>query len=1306
MSTNTTSYNLLYIGSHLASAISVLGILLNLSLLAVTISNYDKLVRRSQSHIGSAVLVLCGSSIVSGSLIVALNELWVESAELGSESGAVTIITALTPILILCIAAGLLYKMVDESVQTHLQAQTVVQHVMVNGSGSNVISTTFWNSIKLFEAEVQAPPGFQVDLGYESSNSGEGVADLFSGGVMFAGSEVEVTSVEFQSGYVNPMSPRHSGAIMLPVTVGALAVVYNLPGLGIGGEVLNFDAGALAGIFSGQIAWWNDTRLQSRNPGIVFPKELITVIVSSDASDTFPAYLARYSALFAGSVPGKLYPWPSWFLRGSTVLENMYISGITFNSITYTGCEAVIQAFSSGRSPTVANLVNVKGELVSPVLSAIMVAVGAVSEGLNSSAVLHDFLSFTDVNVTGAYPLTFASFVVMRQNYFQYGGGSVVDCLAVKYLVEWLQFTLTDSGVAQSLTASGWSGVGSALVNRNLNALVAVTCNNVSVRLEIDSDAEKNAFYETANYEWDSAIPFWSNLNSFPYTTIGMASYLAFYILLIASTAIPFVLNMCRIDPENDIRHQRKSALLSKEKIKWTLQNWLGIVTQCFTCFQIVYLCMNRSSVIQHNIYVDVVSYIGLIFDWFWYYVLVSVLVFLWLVGMFHTTYLYGMIEFYYPDVLPSLMKFHALLADFMPNFALIAFNPSVELLARVFDCRLSPQTFVYQNSYQVVCWQGGHWVMVVLSIGLGCAFTNCVVRYCKILKLIRKEFSFKDKDWNIYLESISKTVVIILYFNTPNAYFLPCAFVMMACLSACSLFGRPNHVAWFDRIRGFMYAYCGVVCGVLFGFELGVPKAAYYRRSAISAWLSPVILGCSLVVCFLAHNYAMAQFQKGVSDKEMRMQEEALKKFFAAFGDEIEMSSHAELFQISEENAKDLHVEHLTHDQARVPVPRSSSLSRTQKLIPGRYIPSGSDGDGAVHSSHSLAHAGVTLNLVFTEVQWKKLEEFMTKAAGIGLLDRDELEAVRAGIRAEDPMIPILFARSKKNIRIFTELLKFKVCNILSGYGVLPDVHISRASEAGLSVATSGGRRLQAKSRPMTGFDFTGFDMKQSIHTLSNVMEVERVKSSHALDGVEQGLLKERTSIVTFTPKQANGRSSSSKRSFSVTHSGIAAFLSSPMRPASTAFEGGGVAAPLAAPRRSSSVPKTEITPEIVVTRYSFAPSFKYTEPSDSKSLEMDGSKRGGDSEGVDCPVIDTLKNEEVDRVHVTHITVEPIPELFVATDPPVHSPTSPSPHPPVGARRAPSPRPKIAKVRSPDASGGVSPGRIGRSETSRDSE
>ncbi|KAJ3075533.1 hypothetical protein HDU98_007779 [Podochytrium sp. JEL0797] len=91
-STDATSYNFLFIGCHVASAISVLGILLNLSLLAVTISNFDKLVGRSQSHIGSAVLVLCGSSIISGLLIVALNELWVESAEQGSQTGTVAVI--------------------------------------------------------------------------------------------------------------------------------------------------------------------------------------------------------------------------------------------------------------------------------------------------------------------------------------------------------------------------------------------------------------------------------------------------------------------------------------------------------------------------------------------------------------------------------------------------------------------------------------------------------------------------------------------------------------------------------------------------------------------------------------------------------------------------------------------------------------------------------------------------------------------------------------------------------------------------------------------------------------------------------------------------------------------------------------------------------------------------------------------------------------------------------------------------------------------------------------------------------------
>ncbi|KAJ3138197.1 hypothetical protein HK100_012878 [Physocladia obscura] len=886
------------------------------------------------------------------------------------------------PLVIVAICAVLLYSRVDESVQSVMKASAETPLLLVNASGSTFFSTTCWRWMGLFKQSLNVAQ-YQINLEYLSTGSQRGQQDFFDGYSLFAATEHDIESNKSSffidpsnnSSGINPSAPEHYGLLMFPVIAGALAIVHNTPNLSTPNSSLILTANLLSEIFNNQIQWWNDTRLQKANPAAHFPNERIAVIVLSDPADIFPVYLRKYNAsAFNTTTAGHV--WPSSFITTTNIFEAMYISGTTVNSITYTTVEAVREAEASGQSPTCAYIVNSAGTAMAPTTDAIAAAMNASLKTVMPTKLItaHNYLSIIDSNATNAYPLSVMSFVIIQQNYYYFSAPPPQSnyCMRINYLVQFLYFSLTDSSTDVGLEEKGWVAINDALLNQNLEALATITCGGVNVMNLVLQSFQETAFYAVVGENSYTSILFWSNLDSFPVTVIGMSLYLAFY----------------------DAELEKKDRHSEVGKVKWTLQNWLGIVTQCCMCFQIVYLCLNRSSVILDDVYVSVVSYLGLIFDWFWYYVIINILVFVWLACIYYTTFLYGFIEYYYPHRLNSLTKFHAFLSNFMPNFALIFYNPSVELLAKVFDCKLSTETYTYTNTYAQTCWTRGHWVSTVLSITLGCAYTNSVVRYCKILKLLRKDFHFKDADWSIYLDSISKTTIIILFFNTPNVVFLASAGAVMACLGGCAVVGRPNLVPWYDRIRGCLYAY------------------------------------------------AMVQFKAGVSEAEKKKQEAELKKFFAAFGEEIQSISAGPVdidFLIDTSNPGftndvgqlDRNVDigsEMNHSSSRL----TSSLLHgvtaavSEHLRPALLLP-----PSVPLHLHVGGDSALSLNAAFSG-KWQKLDELMVKAGNVGLLNDDELDAVRVAISFEDPMIPILFNRSNKDFSRFTELIKVRVWQAL----------------------------------------------------------------------------------------------------------------------------------------------------------------------------------------------------------------------------------------------------------------------------------
>lgn len=131
----------------------------------------------------------------------------------------------------------------------------------------------------------QANPDATVN--YDPVGSGGGRTGFGDGSYKFAGSdaaldEEELAAAEAQCG--------EGGVIEFPGYVSPVAVAFNLEGV----DTLNMQPETIAGVFSGEIATWDDEAIATDNPDVELPDTAITVVHRSDESGTtenFEEYL-------------------------------------------------------------------------------------------------------------------------------------------------------------------------------------------------------------------------------------------------------------------------------------------------------------------------------------------------------------------------------------------------------------------------------------------------------------------------------------------------------------------------------------------------------------------------------------------------------------------------------------------------------------------------------------------------------------------------------------------------------------------------------------------------------------------------------------------------------------------------------------------------------------------------------------------------------------------------------------------------------------------------------------------------------
>jgi phosphate transport system substrate-binding protein len=249
-----------------------------------------------------------------------------------------------------------------------------------------------------FEQFPQTTDGAGLQVRYDAVGSGQGIAAFTERRVDFGATDVPLNPEELAKAEAGGGQVLH-----IPTVLGAITVVYNLPG----SPELRMDADLIADLFLGAITNWRDPRITALNPAEELPDLPVSVVHRSDSSGTtanFTTFLADRVAEFGERVgKGKVVDW----VTGEGAEGNDGVAAAVKETPGAVGYVELTHALEE-RLP-VARVENAAGEFVAP--SPISVAAAAEDMALAS---VGDF-SLSLLHTTGerAYPISSYTYLLV-----------------------------------------------------------------------------------------------------------------------------------------------------------------------------------------------------------------------------------------------------------------------------------------------------------------------------------------------------------------------------------------------------------------------------------------------------------------------------------------------------------------------------------------------------------------------------------------------------------------------------------------------------------------------------------------------------------------------------------------------------------------------------------------------------------------------------------------------------------------------------------------------------------------------------
>jgi phosphate transport system substrate-binding protein len=309
-----------------------------------------------------------------------------------------------------------------------------------------------------------------VVINYQGLGSGAGKSGIIDNTLDFAGSDSLLNDDQYTQGKDLQMYPMLAGAV---VPVYNISWAKDFPA-DTKAPALVLDRQALVDIYNAKITKWNDPAIVALNPGLdgYLPDAAITAVHRSDGSGTteiFTKALTSFSTDWTAGGASSV-EWPvDKAGNGIGGKGNQGVAAAVINTKNSIGYVELSYAISNNMS--MASLINKAGKTV-------------VANAASVEADMADFANAFDakLNATivdgegeGSWPITGYTYLILHTT-------SMADCVKAQKIVEYVNWTLTDSGAAKVAADLGYSVLPAAVRDQVLAKLGEVTCNGQPVK--------------------------------------------------------------------------------------------------------------------------------------------------------------------------------------------------------------------------------------------------------------------------------------------------------------------------------------------------------------------------------------------------------------------------------------------------------------------------------------------------------------------------------------------------------------------------------------------------------------------------------------------------------------------------------------------------------------------------------------------------------------------------------------------------------------------------------------------------------
>jgi phosphate transport system substrate-binding protein len=339
--------------------------------------------------------------------------------------------------------------------------------VTLLGAGANFIQPIMSNWVSSWDAL----SGNQ--LSYNPSGAGAGITALTTKTVDFGATDEPLNSSELAA-FTSPV-------LTLPITAGALAIIYNLPGVT---QTLKLNGTTIADIYLGTISTWNNSMIAAQNPGVNLPPNPIIPVYRSDAAGTtyvLTDFLSEDSAQWNHTVGvGISVSWPATPTHGVGQHGNSgvakYVAATSF-TISYVDlADAILY------KTTYAQIENPAGQYITPTPADTASAIATIIKSTTLPAASGNWNGVSMVNSHGSadYPLATLAYAFVYQKadqgYFPSGATSVSRVQALVGFLTWVE----NEGQANA-TALNYVPLPSQISSIATNGLATMTFNGQSI---------------------------------------------------------------------------------------------------------------------------------------------------------------------------------------------------------------------------------------------------------------------------------------------------------------------------------------------------------------------------------------------------------------------------------------------------------------------------------------------------------------------------------------------------------------------------------------------------------------------------------------------------------------------------------------------------------------------------------------------------------------------------------------------------------------------------------------------------------